>query len=187
MRKSTEGACPTVLFAYLPPACHRLAGVMDLNRKTRVGIFIAAAAIPLLVGGAAAFLARDGFGIYALLHKPPLAPPAWVFPAVWTALYLALGAASYLVFVSGASAPRRARALRVYGAQLAASFFWPFLFFSLGLYMAAFLLALLLCALALVCVAMFGCISRPAGKLMVIYLLWLCYAAYLNLGVALLN
>ena len=72
------------------------------------------------------------------LNKPPLTPPGWLFPVVWTILFLMMGAASYLVWKNGR--PRRAArtALTLYGVQLAFNFLWSMLFFNMGLYLAAF-------------------------------------------------
>lgn len=158
-----------------------------MKKSEKTGRIAAAVAIPLLTGGAAALLSRESFGLYALLANPPLAPPGWVFPVVWTILYILMGLASYLVWSSDASAPRKKRALGLYAAQLALTFFWPLLFFVQGLYTWAFLLLALLWLLVFLCRCVFSCICETAGKLMWPYLLWLSYAAYLNLGVVLLN
>ena len=61
-----------------------------------MGIFLTV--LPLAVGGTAAVLTMDAMAQYSALPQPPLAPPAWVFPAVWTVLYLLLGAASRRVY-----------------------------------------------------------------------------------------
>ena len=146
-----------------------------------------ALALPLAVGGFSAFLTRDGMRAFASLRQPPLSPPAWLFPVVWTLLYLSMGLASYLVWVSGVSDRRRDRALTVYGLSLAANFLWPILFFTVQAWLAAFLLLLLLWALVGIAALLFGAIVPRAGKLLLPYLAWLTFAAYLNLGVWLLN
>lgn len=146
-----------------------------------------ALALPLAVGGFSAFLTRDGMRAFASLRQPPLSPPAWLFPVVWTLLYLSMGLASYLVWVSGVSDRRRDRALTVYGLSLAANFLWPILFFTVQAWLAAFLLLLLLWALVGIAALLFGAITPRAGKLLLPYLAWLTFAAYLNLGVWLLN
>ena len=144
-------------------------------------------AVPLAVGALAGLLSRGDMERYEELYKPLLAPPGWVFPVVWTILYVMMGAASYFVYTSSASPERIRRAMTAYALQLAANFFWPLLFFSLGAVLAAFIWLILLFALALVCALRFGFIDGRAGKLMAPYLLWLFFAAYLNLGVYLLN
>ena len=146
-----------------------------------------ALALPLAVGGFSAFLTRDGMRAFASLRQPPLSPPAWLFPVVWTLLYLSMGLASYLVWVSGVSDRRRDRALTVYGLSLAANFLWPILLFTVQAWLAAFLLLLLLWALVGIAALLFGAITPRAGKLLLPYLAWLTFAAYLNLGVWLLN
>ena len=144
-------------------------------------------AAPLAVGALAALLSRGGMKDYQGLYKPLLSPPGWVFPAVWTVLSLMLGAASYYVCTSTASPERVRRATGAYALQLAANFIWPLIFFALKAYLLAFVWLILLFALALVCALRFGYIDARAGKLMAPYLLWLFFAAYLNLGVYLLN
>ncbi len=144
-------------------------------------------AIPLAVGGLAAWLTRDGMKAFAALAKPPLSPPPWLFSAAWTLLYVLMGLACYLVWVSDASPARRERALTVYGVSLAVNFLWPILFFTVRARLAAFFLLLLLLALAALCALRFSCISRQAGRLLIPYLVWLVFAAYLNFGVWLLN
>ena len=158
-----------------------------MKHKIQYGPLVVSLAIPLAVGGFAAFLTRDGMKFFHTVPKPPLTPPAWLFPVVWTVLYLMMGAASYLVWASGVSEARRDRALTVYGLSLAANFLWPIVFFTMRFYFTAFLLLLLLWILVAAAALLFSCIDKRAGRLMVPYLVWLGFAAYLNLGVWLLN
>lgn len=144
-------------------------------------------AIPLAAGGLGALLA-GGFGeSYGAMYKPLLSPPGWVFPVVWTALYLLMGYASYLIYTAEATEPRKRRALAVYAAQLGLNLLWPLFFFRLGWYGFAFVWLLLLLAAVLLCRVLFRYIEKRAGDLLLPYVLWLLFAAYLNLGVAILN
>lgn len=144
-------------------------------------------AVPLAAGGIGALLA-GGFGeSYGAMYKPLLSPPGWVFPVVWTVLYLLMGYAGWLVLTSDASEPRRRRALTVFGVQLLLNLLWPLLFFRLGWYGFAFVWLLLLILAVLLCLLLFRYIVKRAGDLLVPYLLWLFFAAYLNLGAAILN
>lgn len=156
-------------------------------RKIKWKKLILLTALPLAVGALAAILIRSGTETFDILRKPPLSPPAWLFPAVWTLLYVLMGIASYLVCVSGASPARKQRALTVYGIQLAVNFFWPLLFFALEAYLLSFVWLVLLWLFILLTVVMFGYISETAGKLLIPYLLWVSFAGYLNLGIYLLN
>ena len=160
---------------------------MNMKPNIKWKPLLIALALPLAVGGFSAFLTRDGMKAFAALKQPPLSPPAWLFPVVWTILYLMMGLASYLVWVSGVSPRRRDRALTVYGLSLAANFLWPILFFTVQAWLGALILLLALWILVGITALLFGAIDPRAGKLMVPYLLWLTFAAYLNLGVWLLN
>ncbi len=144
-------------------------------------VFIGAS---LLVGGAAGLLSMEGIQAYMASPKPALVPPAWVFPVVWTTLYVLMGISAALVYRTPPVGGKKE--LFPFYLQLFLNFFWPLLFFEFGLEIAAFVL--ILCLLATViwmCVAFFT--VRPvAGWLQLPYVLWLCFAAYLNLASILL-
>ena len=106
--------------------------------KIRWKTLLASVAVPLIVGGIAGLISRDGMAAFAMLNKPPLSPPGWLFPVVWTLLYILMGAAAYLVLNSGAPQQAVERALKVYGIQLVFNFFWTFWFFNLQWYFFAF-------------------------------------------------
>ena len=143
--------------------------------------------IPLAVGGIAALLTGSGMDAFETLNQPPLSPPGWLFPVVWTILYILMGIASYLVLTSGKSQESIRRALVLYGIQLALNFLWPVFFFSLSAYLYAFIWLLALWLLILATTVSFYRISDIAGYLMIPYLIWVTFAGYLNLGIFLLN
>ena len=145
-------------------------------------------AIPLIVGGAAGLLTREATAAYgSTAVMPPLSPPAWLFPVAWTILYILMGIASYFVFTSDATADEKRQALTLYAVQLAVNFIWPLVFFNAGAYTAAAAVILLLWVLIIATAVSFFRISPTAGYLMIPYILWVTFAAYLNIGVALLN
>ena len=109
---------------------------------------------------------------FEALNQPPLSPPGWLFPVVWTVLYVLMGIASYLASVSDAPHKEKARALWTYGIQLAFNFLWPIAFFNLKWYLFAFLWLVILWILILITALRFGRIRKPAGYLLVPYLLW---------------
>ena len=156
---------------------------MQVNK----GLLAKCIAIPLLVGGLASFLTRGGMGVFMQLNQPPLSPPGWVFGVVWTILYILMGVSSYLVIQSGAEEEEINKALSVYVYQLIVNFLWPTFFFNFGWYLFAFLWLVLLWVLVFVMIRRFYNISKLAGILQIPYLIWLTFAAYLNLGVWLLN
>lgn len=143
--------------------------------------------IPLAVGGLAAWLTMDSMAQFAALAQLPLSPPGWVFPVVWTILYLLMGWASFLIWKSGAPQAAKRRALGLYGAQLAVNFVWPLLFFRAGLYGFALIWLVILLVMVVETMLAFGRIDRRAAWLLAPYFLWLLFAAYLNAGVWLLN
>lgn len=146
-----------------------------------------ALALPLAVGGLAALLTRDQMAAFSQLNQPPLSPPAWLFPVVWTVLYLLMGLASYLVRYSGGDSLSIRRALTVYGIQLAVNFFWSILFFNWKVYFIAFLWLVLLWVLILATMVLFARVRKSAVWLLLPYLLWVSFAGYLNLGIFWLN
>ncbi len=146
--------------------------------------FILCIALPLAVGGLSALFTRGGMQAFQALNKPPLSPPGWLFPVAWTILYILMGIASYLVLTSGK--PNRT-ALTVYGIQLAFNFFWSIIFFGFEAYLFAFIWLVILWILIFVTTILFLGISKPAGYLLLPYLLWVTFAGYLNFYIYLLN
>ena len=144
-------------------------------------------AVPLGAGGLSALLTMGSMETFEGLRKPPLSPPGWLFPVVWTILFLMMGLASYLALESGGSPREIGRALRAYGLQLGANFVWPLLFFNLGAYLAAFAWLVLLWLLIWAAALRFRRLSAAAAWLLAPYLLWVAFAGYLNLGIYLLN
>ena len=129
------------------------------------------------VGGLSGWLTQDGAKAYSQsIVKPPLSPPPLVFPIVWAILFVLMGIGAARVFLAPASAART-RGLRLFFVQLGFNFLWSILFFCLQAF--GFSLLWLLFT--------FLQVDRAAGLLQVPYLLWVTFAAYLNLGVWVLN
>lgn len=156
---------------------------MKINKK----LLIICLVIPLAVGGIAALLTGSEMDTFETLNQPPLSPPRWLFPVVWTILYILMGIASYLVLTTGKSQESIRRALILYGIQLAFNFLWPIFFFGLSAYLFAFIWLVALWLLILATTVSFYRISDIAGYLMIPYLIWVTFAGYLNLGIYLLN
>lgn len=143
-------------------------------------------AVPLAVGGLGSLLS-GGMDTYQTLSQPPLSPPGWVFPIVWSILYLMMGYASYRIWMSGAAREERRKALLFYGTQLALNFLWPIIFFGFQAYWLAFVVLLILWLFIYLTMHLFGEIDETAENFLIPYLFWVTFAGYLNLGVALLN
>jgi|WetSurMetagenome_2_1015567.scaffolds.fasta_scaffold121094_3 translocator protein len=124
---------------------------------------------------------------YAGLNKPFFTPPSWVFGPAWTTLYALMGIAAYLVWEKGTARKDVRSALGLFGTQLALNTAWSIAFFGLRSPWAGVAIIILLwIAIAATTRAFWG-ISKNAGYLMVPYILWVSFAAILNVAVAVLN
>lgn len=139
------------------------------------------------VGALSGFLSRKGMKIYdESILQPPLSPPPFLFPIVWGILYALMGISAAKIYISAPS-QTRSRGLNLFVIQLIVNFFWSLIFFNAQAFGFAFLWLLLLWALVLWMILTFRKIDPLAARLQVPYLLWLIFAAYLNLGVWYLN
>ncbi len=144
-------------------------------------------ALSELTGAVSGRITRKGMKVYTeQAVKPPLTPPPAVFPVAWGILYALMGVGAALVFLAR---PGRDRSLGLglFLAQLGVNFVWSLIFFGVHAYGFALVWLAALLALALLMTLRFLHVSRAAGLLQIPYLLWLCFAFYLNLGVWRLN
>lgn len=124
---------------------------------------------------------------YAYLEKPALVPPNWSFSIVWTLLYLLMGIAFYIVWQKGWSVSQVKTAMSIFIVQLFFNFLWSYLFFGLQSPQLGLAGITLLWILIVVNIIQFYRISRPAGLLLIPYILWVSFAAYLNYEIMILN
>lgn len=141
--------------------------------------------VALLAGGLASLLGGNTASLYGRLISPPLAPPGWVFPVVWTILYVLMGIAAGIVVKS--EDVDSGKAMTLYYLQLGLNVLWPLLFFRLEWISLAAVWLLLLTAAVYATWQRFREINAVAGWLLVPYLLWCVFALYLNVGFAVLN
>ena len=140
-----------------------------------------------LVGGLSALLAGNYASFYREIVQPPFSPPGFVFPIVWAILYALMGISSYLVYLAIDTGRARTRSLRAYAVQLAINFSWSILFFRFRLFAVSAAVALLRAGAVAVMMIRFARVNRKAAWMNLPYLLWSCFAAYLAIGVWLLN
>ena len=157
----------------------------ELQDQSKIKSLLVSIAIPLVVGGLSSLITGDGFKNYSEVTQPALSPPSWLFPIVWTLIYIMMGIAAYLIYESGHESSKKA--LTLYVIQLAINFIWPIFFFGFDAYLFAFILIIILWIFVLLTTISFYKINKTSGILMIPYVLWLTFAAYLNLGVYLLN
>ena len=124
---------------------------------------------------------------YATLEKPFFNPPNWIFGPVWTLLYILMGYATGRVWSSTANDGLKRSALTAYVVQLLLNAAWSILFFALHAPLVALVEMLLLWATIIWCMRWFKQVDGLAWKLLVPYLLWVCFAAILNAAIVVLN
>lgn len=126
-------------------------------------------------------------GWYASLAKPTLSPPNWVFAPVWTTLFALMGIAAFLVWRKGLDHKDVKIALGVFIGQLVLNTLWSIVFFGLHSPGGAFIEIIFLWLAILATIIAFTKISKPATWLMLPYILWVTFAAYLNWSIYFLN
>ena len=153
---------------------------------TKIRPYVVFSALALLVGGLSSVITRGQMEAFSALRQPPLSPPGWVFPVAWTILYLLMGVGLAIVWRKS-DGERRRRAVTIWSVQLAANFLWPLLFFLWQLRLLSLIWLVVLLILVANMTSEFEKTSVTAARLQIPYLLWLLFAAYLNLGVWILN
>ena len=154
---------------------------MTLKLKTFLYLLL----FTFLFAGLGALVTYLGMPAFEQLKQPFLSPPSFLFPIVWTILYLLMAFGAAIIYDSdNANSPK---ALFVYVIQLTLNFWWCVLFFGFRLYLFSFIWLLLLICAVVVMIILFTRINRLAGLLQLFYLLWICFAAYLNFGIWFLN
>ena len=141
--------------------------------------------LALGIGGLSAFLTKDSIPIYSAINRPPLSPPSWIFPIVWTVLFVLMGIAATLVWCSNGK--KIDSALIFYGFQLVFNFCWSLIFFNFRAYLGALIWLILLLILIGITMVKFYKIKKLAGWLMAPYFAWVCFAGYLNFMIWRLN
>lgn len=139
--------------------------------------------IPLAVGTLSSLF--SGNMSYSAFNKPSFSPPGYLFPIVWTILYVLMGISSYMIYSSNDEGKRKA--LTTYTIQLIFNFFWSILFFGFSQYLFAFIWLIALIILIVIMIYQFYEILPLAAYLQIPYLLWCLFAAYLNYTIYTLN
>ena len=143
--------------------------------------------ISLGVGALSSLISMFGRENFENAVKPPLNPPQWLFPIVWTILFVLMGVSSYLIYISNSEDEEKNKALTVYAVQLLVNFFWPIIFFNLSAYLFASIWILLLLGLIIAMIISFHKINKTAAFLQLPYLIWVMFATYLTIAITILN
>jgi len=158
---------------------------MKLNNFLKLVIAIVVSQLAGLIGSV--FTVSSIPTWYATLQKPSFNPPNWIFGPVWTTLYFLIGIAAFLVWKKGLERKDVKIAIGVFGVQLFLNAIWSIIFF--GLHSPGWALVnIVLLWLAIVwTIIVFYKISKPAAYLLLPYILWVSFAAYLNYTIWVLN
>ena len=154
--------------------------MFDMNK---VGIYIRSILLPVLVGGVVGLIISPYID-YTGLQKPFLAPPSWLFPVVWTILYILMGV-SYGILKDNGITDQETDS--IYYLQLAVNALWPIIFFVLKWRLFAFIWIVALIILVIYMISRFYKKNSVAGILQIPYLIWIVFASYLNISIYLLN
>lgn len=123
---------------------------------------------------------------YQALTKPHLQPPAWAFPLVWNTLYL-LMCISLQRFLTTAKPPKKRIGFLLFAGQFLINVCWSYVFFSLHDLDLALLMIVVMFLFTCACTTIFWQVDKWAAKLLLPYLLWLGFAAYLTKQIIVLN
>ena len=142
----------------------------------------------LAVGGLSALLTAGNMDLYSTINTPPLAPPAILFPIVWTILYILMGISAAMIYnTESAPMPQRKSAPYTYAVSLFFNFFWSIIFFNMRNFLFAFIWLLILLFLIVRTIMKYYKINPTAAYLQIPYLIWVTFAGYLNFAIWLLN
>lgn len=158
---------------------------MTLNNTFKLVIAIIISELAGIVGSV--FTTPSISTWYATLAKSGFNPPAWIFAPVWTTLFALMGIAAFLVWKKGLGRKDVRIALGIFLVQLILNTFWSIIFFGLHSPGGALIEIVFLWLAILVTIIAFAKISKPAAWLLVPYIAWVSFAAYLNFMIWTLN
>ena len=124
---------------------------------------------------------------YTTLEKPFFNPPNWLFAPVWTVLYLLMGIAVGRVWSYGIHHRWVKSAVYHFGFQLLFNGLWSLVFFGLKNPVWAMVVILILLFLIVRTIQQFRIVDLLATRLLFPYLIWVCFAGFLNAGIVFLN
>lgn len=157
-----------------------------MTKKINWLLLLSAIAITELTGFISNLFSGDVKQTYLAFSKPLLSPPHWLFGIVWPILYFLMAVALYIVSQEAESSSRK-EAIPLYWLQLFINFIWPIIFFRFQLLWISVFIIVVLDILVCFTLLKFYKIKKIAGYLLVPYLLWILFATYLNIGIAILN
>ena len=156
---------------------------MRLNNFFKLVIAIVVSELAGVIGSVFTVSAIPNW--YAGLVKPSLNPPSWIFGPVWVTLYALMGVALWLIWKS--DSPQKIKAIWLFVIQLVLNAIWSPVFFGLHSIGDALAIIILLWAAIVLTIFVFAKVSKTAAYLLIPYILWVSFAAYLNYSIWVLN
>ena len=155
--------------------------VKSIKLKSLIFYIVATFAFGLL----GTLLGGNTSEVYKTFERPPLSPPGIVFPIVWSILYLLLGVGAYILSTSKRVEVNKA--LNIYWLQLLFNAIWPLIFWRFKAFYLAASIIVIMIILTVILIVRSVKINKTAVYLFLPYTIWLLFALYLNLGIAILN
>lgn len=154
--------------------------------------FLISVLIPLVIGYGSnlisSLLSSESMATYySQLIKPGFAPPSYIFPIVWTILFILMGISAYFVIQKGYELPKVSDAMFYYKLQLGLVFLWSILFFGFNLILTALIDLVLLIIVVVIMIIKFYKVDKRAAYLNMPYLIWILYALFLNYFIWVIN
>ncbi len=170
-------------------AKHKLSCVIKAELARMDLRCIIAGAVIILLCGLLSALAAGSTSLYGELERPRWAPPAFLFPIVWTVIYLLIGGAvgAIACVCDRSLESEKLKGLLFFVIMMVFNFIWSPLFFAARAFFAAFVAIIMMIILTFFIICFFGRIYKTAAAAMILYLAWLFFAAYLNLAIIILN
>lgn len=156
---------------------------MNADISVRDWMTLLASIVACLVLGVVSGMTASASSGYTDLVMPPLSPPGFVFPVAWTVLYIILGTSLWTVYRSGGNRTYYI----LFAVQMALNVAWVPLFFGAGMMEVAMVDLALMWVLTLSMILLVREDARVASYLLIPYIIWLTFAAYLNAGALMLN
>lgn len=148
-----------------------------------VKIYIKSILIPVVIGFIIGLITNSSID-YTIINRPKISPPGWIFPVVWTILYILMGI-SYGLLIENKKNDLKTKS--IYIAQLFLNYSWSIIFFTLKLRFLAIIWIILLVISIIIMIAIFFKRNKMSGILQIPYLLWCLFATYLTITIYLLN
>lgn len=163
----------------------------DLKIKMKSFLKLAlSVAVSLSAGGIGSYFTTSEITTwYVGLNKPFFSPPNYLFAPVWTILYVLMGIALFLVWKNNNQKTKRekAKGIEYFFAQLFFNIFWSIGFFGLHSPLLGLIIIIILWVLIFQTIKTFANVEKTASYLLYPYIVWVSFAAILNLFVFLLN